>query len=181
MNQQGAGDQTLNSEIAILNSNDVLRQVVTICGLDSRQGLKDKMLDYVWNLAGGLHITALMRGVSSVLPLLRKPTQEERIAKAIDRLAAKLRVSVVKMSDVISIAYSSNDPRLAAKVLQTLGDVYLKQHALAHHPPGELEFFQKETAQARAILDLAEEKLVSFTQHGGVASGQVQLEDALGG
>jgi uncharacterized protein involved in exopolysaccharide biosynthesis len=179
VNQQAAGDQTLNSEIAILTSNDVMRQVVAVCGLDAHPGLKEKMLDGMWNLAGNLHATGLMRGLSGVLPVLRLSTPEERTARAVERLSAKLRVSVIKMSDVIAVSYTSNDPALAAKVLRTLSDVYLQQHASAHHPQGELQFFQKETGEARTLLDLAEERLVNFTQQGGVASGQVQLDGAL--
>ena len=153
VNQQSARDETLNSEIAILTSQDVLRQVVAMCGLDNQVSYMDRI--FRWH------------------------TRDERRAKAIDRLAGNLRVEVIKMSDVISVSYRSNDPQLAAKVLQTLGDVYLKQHALAHHPPGELEFFKKETEQARANLEHAEQKLVEFTQHGGVASGEIQLAGTL--
>jgi uncharacterized protein involved in exopolysaccharide biosynthesis len=153
VNQQSTREETINSEIAILTSQDVLRQVVELCGLDAK--------------------------VSSWHLRFHRTTQEERSARAIDTLANKLRVEVLKMSDVIAVSYRSNDPQMAAKVLKSLGEVYLYEHALAHHPPGEFEFFQKETDKARTRLDRVEGNLVEFTRVGGVASGEIQLAAAL--
>lgn len=153
VNPQSTRDETINSEIAILTSQDVLRQVVETCGLDAKGSS--------WN------------------HFFHRPTQEEKTAKAINRLASKLRVEVLKMSDVIAVSYRSDDPQLASKVLKMVGDVYLYEHALAHHPPGEFEFFEKETDKARARLDQAEANLVEFTRGGGVASGEIQLGGAL--
>ena len=175
-------DETLNSEIALLRSEDVLRQVVVRCGLDSKPGLWDGMIEGAWKTATDLHFDGWLEPIAKVLPFLHRPTQEtkdERTVRAMRVLAAKLRIEVLKMSYVISVAYRSNDPRLAAQVLQTLGDVYLTEHARAHHPPGEFEFFQKETDEARARMDRAEQKLVMFTKTGGVASGQLEMESAL--
>ncbi len=175
-------DETLNSEIALLRSQDVLRQVVVACGLDSKLGLWDGMVEGVWKGADDWQMDGWLEPVAKVLPFLRRPAQEakdQRTVKAMRRLAAKLQIEVVKMSDVISVTYRSNDPKMAARVLQTLGNVYLNEHALAHHPPGELEFFQNETDQARAKMNMAEQALVRFTKTAGVASGQTEMEDAL--
>ncbi len=175
-------DETLNSEIALLRSQDVLRQVVIACGLNSKPGLWDRMIESVWKVASDSHVDGWLEPVAKVLPMLRRPTQQtkdERTVRAMRVLATKLGIEVIKMSYVISVTYRSNDPQLAAQVLQTLGDVYLKQHALAHHPPGELEFFKKETDQSRTAMELAEQMLVKFTKTGGVASGQLEMEGAL--
>ncbi|HUA98737.1 MAG TPA: Wzz/FepE/Etk N-terminal domain-containing protein [Terracidiphilus sp.] len=180
VSQEGmASDETLNSEIALLRSQNVLEEVVKKCGLDARPGLWDGMMEGIWKTADAWHVAGALRPVAYLLPFLRRPTQQEITAKAMRRLADKLSIEVVKMSDVISVAYHSNDPQLAARVLNTLGDVYLTEHALAHHPPGELQFFRKETDQARAAMDAAENKLTGFTASSGVASGQIQLDNAL--
>jgi len=173
------GDEALNSEIALLRSESVLLQVVTTCGLDARPGLWGRMRDGLWAGATNWGLERWLRGVAFVVPVLRQPSKEERTAAALRLLASKLRIEVLKMSDIISVTYRSDDPQLAAQVLNTLGAAYLKEHALAHHPPGDLQFFQKETEQAHAQMDQAEQKLVNFTHQGGVASGQVQLDDAL--
>lgn len=172
-------DESLNSEIALLRSQNVLEQVVTQCDLTSRPEAWDGAKVWAWRRADALHIAGLLKPVAYVLPFLRRPTPAVLTAKAVRRLAGKLDIKVLKLSDVIEVSYRSNDPELATKVLNTLGSVYLKEHALAHRPPGELAFFQKETDQARAKMLHAEHKLVAFTRANGVASGQVQLDDAL--
>jgi uncharacterized protein involved in exopolysaccharide biosynthesis len=174
-----AGDEALNSEIALLRSQSVLMQVVKTCGLDARPGIWGKMRDGLWAKAGAWDLRGLLRGTSYLIPLLRQPSPDERTVRATRLLASKLRIEALKMSDVIQVSYRSNDPQLAAQVLNELGTVYLKEHALAHHPPGDLQFFEQETAQARDQMNQAEQKLVAFTQQGGVASGQEQLDDAI--
>lgn len=177
--QSSTSDEILNSEIALLRSQDVLRQVVIRTGLNQKPGLWLGAVDFIWNIAGRWHMRNALNHVAAVLPMLQKPTQEELTEKAVSRLAGKLQIEVVKLSDVISISYRSGKPQQAADVLNALGDVYLNEHALAHRPPGELQFFQKQTEQAHNALMAAEQKLVSFTQSGGVADGQTQLQDAL--
>lgn len=180
VNQQSTtSDEILNSEIALLRSQDVLRAVVTRCGLNQKPGLWFGTIDSLWNIAGHLHATGALSSVAIYLPMLQKPSPEALTEKAVSRLAGKLQIEVIKLSDVISVAYRSGNPQQAAAVLHALGDVYLNEHVLAHRPPGELEFFEKQTSQAREVLAAAEQKLVSFTQSGGVADGETQLQDAL--
>lgn len=180
VNQQGSSsDEALNSEIALLRSQDVLRQVVIDCGLNKQPGLWYGAVDGVWSAAAWLHMQGALRGLSAVLPMLRQPTQAELTDKAVSRLAGKLRIEIIKLSDVIAVSYRSSSPQQAARVLDSLGNVYLSEHALAHRPPGELEFFARQTAQASAALEQAEQNLVNFTEAGGVADGATQLQDAL--
>lgn len=180
VNQQGsASDEALNSEIALLRSDSVLSQVVAVCGLDRNPGFYYSAIDGLWNVAGHLHLDGVLGKIALALPFLRRPTQQELTAKAVSRLASKLSVEIIKLSDVISVSYRSSNPRQAAQVLQVLGNVYLKEHARAHHPQDELAFFARQTAQAHAALVKAEQNLVSFTQAGGVANGETQLQNAL--
>ncbi len=180
VNQQSTtSDEILNSEIALLRSQDVLHQVVTKCGLDQTPGLWFRAIDGLWSVAAQVNMTGALNALATYLPMLQRPRQEELTEKAVSRLAGKLEIEVIRLSDVISISYRSANPQQAAAVLHALGDVYLNEHVLAHRPPGELEFFEKQTAQAHDVLAAAEQKLVSFTQHGGVANGETQLQDAL--
>jgi uncharacterized protein involved in exopolysaccharide biosynthesis len=180
INQQSStSDEVLNSEIALLRSNDVLQQVVTRCGLDAKPGLIFGAVDSVWKVAGWLHISGALERAAAILPFLRRPTQQQLTEKAVSRLAGKLQVEIIKLSDVIAVSYRASDPQQAAHVLNVLGDVYLDEHARAHRPAGELEFFEKQTEEARSALATAERKLVAFTENGGVANGETQLQDAL--
>lgn len=178
-NQGSTSDEIINSEIALLRSDDVLRQVVARSRLDAQPGMIFGAVESLWNVAGRLHLSGALDTIAGVVPFLRRPTQQQMTEKAVSRLAGKLDIEVIKLSDVIAVSYHSNNPQQAAEVLHVLGEVYLTEHAAAHRPAGELEFFDKETGTARAALLAAEQKLVAFTQAGGVADGQTQLQAAL--
>jgi uncharacterized protein involved in exopolysaccharide biosynthesis len=137
-------EEELNSEVELLESADVLRQVVLSCGLQQRKSF----------------LTSLLGGRD-------EPT---RIAKAVDRLQKALRIEVVRKSNVISVSYAADDPQLAARVLSSLGDAYLKKNVAVHRPPGQFEFFDQETEAYKTNLSEAEAKLKVFSgEDGGVA------------
>lgn len=149
-------EEEMNSEVTLLQSQELLEQVVVACGLDSKPG-------------------SLMSKIVGD----RNLSREEKITKAVRSLANKLDVEVVKRTNIISVSYPSSDPQLAAQVVRTLSEVYLKKHAAVHRPTGQADFFQKQTEQYRKGLSQAEEQLVSFTRGEGVVSAQLEKEAAL--
>lgn len=149
-------EQEMNSELAFLQSPSLLQQVVVACGLDS------KPASFL-----GLHVGSPEQGKSA------------RIALAVRRLQGDLDTQVVKMADVISIKYRSSDPQLAARVLRTLAELYLKNHAELHRPKGTVEFFEQQTEQYQKNLASAQAKLILFTQDEGVVSAALQTDAAL--
>ena len=151
----GATEEQLNSEVELLRSRDLLEQVVVACGLDAKSD------SFRSRLAG------------------QGPSREESIAQAVRELANKLDIQVVRRSNIISVGYGSSDPPLAARVLKTLADGYLKKHAAVHRPPGAVDFFQQETTQYQKGLREAEEQLVRFTQDAGVVSAPLETEVVL--
>lgn len=135
-------EEELNSEIELIRSEDVLRKVVLTCGLDQKKNLLT-----IIGLGG---------------------TPEERTAKAIRKLRSDLQVETVKKTNVIAITYAHKNPKLAAKVLSTLDQVYLDKHVAVERPAGRYQFFEQETEQYKKELEAAEERLKSFSaeQHG---------------
>jgi uncharacterized protein involved in exopolysaccharide biosynthesis len=137
-------EEELNSEIELLQSGDVLRQVVTSCGLDQAKSLKE----YIFG------------------PL----TPEKKIAKATERLQNTLLIEPIKKSDLINVTYTSQDPQLAARVLRALGDAYIQKHVDVHTAPGQVKFFDQETERYKKDLNDAETQLKVFSeQPDGVA------------
>ena len=136
-------EEQLNSEAALVTSDDVLRQTVVACGLQHHKSL-----------------TGWLFG----------RTEEQKIAKAVDALKANLKVEPVRKSNLISVSYESSDPKQAAAVLTTLSKGYIDKHLEVHRPPGQLKFFEQETELYRQDLDNAENQLKQFAQgQGGVA------------
>src|SRR5205823_10485336 len=91
-------EEELNSEVELLRDEEVLRRVVQETGIGGRD----------W-----FHFLRMDEG------------NGERVERAARRLAKKLRVAPVKKTNLIAISYGAGDPRLAAKVLQAVGNAYL--------------------------------------------------------
>jgi len=139
-------EEELNSEVELLRDDEVLRRVVEEDGLGGRD----------W-----LHFLRLNEG------------HAERVERAARRLARKLQVEPVKKTNLITISYASNDPRLAARVLQSLANAYLEKHTVVHRPGGEVRFFEQQTGESRRELEQAQRNLLEFTSgHGVVAAAQ---------
>ena len=138
------GEEEINSEVELIQSPDVLRKVVTTCGLDKKKFL------------------------SSLLHPGQTP--ENRVDKAVLDLRSDLQLEVIKKTNVISIAYESHDPQLAQRVLSTLDDAYLQKHLDVHHPTGQFKFFDEQAEQYKKDMLAAEAQLKGFAdQSGGVA------------
>ena len=148
--QEEITESELNSEVELLNSRDLLRKVVLANGLQTRQ--------------------------RSWFRVFRKPNEEVVIAKAVRDLGKRLKVDPVRKTNIISVTYASSDPDLAARVLNSLGDLYLEKHLQVHRPSGEFTFFDQETEQLRRGLDTAEGRLTDFTRQRGVVSAQYERD-----
>ncbi|HTW30986.1 MAG TPA: GumC family protein [Candidatus Sulfotelmatobacter sp.] len=137
-------EEEINSEVEMLNSQDVLRQVVVSCGLDKKKWTAKYL--HPWQ------------------------TPANRTDKAVADLRSDLQLEVLKKTNVISIAYESKDPKLAQKVLATLDDAYLQKHLEVHHPSGQFQFFDQQSEQYKKNMMDAEAQLKQFaTEQGGVA------------
>ena len=131
-------EEELNSEVELLRSPDVLRQVVIACGLDQHKTLLDRVFG--------------------------SPRPDRLIARETDRLSKDLQVQVVKKSNLVDVSYTSRDPQTSAQVLKVLADAYLQKHVTVHSPPGQLQFFAQETERYKKNLTDAESELKKFSQ-----------------
>jgi len=143
-------EEDLNSEVELLHSPDVLRQVVVACGLDKRKRLRDR--------------------------LFGEPDAERKIARAANQLGKDLKIELVKKSDVIDVSYTARDAQAAVQVLKSLTDAYLQKHVAVHSPPGQYDFFAQETERYKKDLSDAEAQLKQFSQEDGGVAPQVSRD-----
>lgn len=130
----------INSEIALLNSKDLLEEVARQSGLDKKEGSS------LWS-----------RSAPS-------------IEKSVLQLEKDLTIAPVKKADLIEISYVASSPEAAASVLQTLANLYLEKHLKLHRPPGAYEFFQSQADQYGQQLRESEARLAAFQQQRNVIS-----------
>jgi|SRR5271169_2012605 len=149
--QNEVSEEDLNSEVELLESDDVLQQVVVTSGLQNRPS---------WLSFG-------------------KANPAERIAQATKRLRSSLQVEVMKKTNLISITYSGSDPQLTASVLRNLNDVYIQKNAEVHRPQGQFKFFEQETERYKAELGQAEQQLKKFASEQGGVAPQIARDQTL--
>jgi uncharacterized protein involved in exopolysaccharide biosynthesis len=142
-------EQEINSEVELLQNEDLLRQVVMTTGLSGVQGP----------------------------PADR--ASEIRIAEAVRTLGKELKVTPGHKSNIISVSYQSRDPKMAARVLATLATAYMEKHLEVHRSSGEFKFFDQQMRQYQQGLDQAQANLTAFTKKTGIVSADVERDSAL--
>jgi uncharacterized protein involved in exopolysaccharide biosynthesis len=142
-------EEDLNSEVELLNSDDLLRKVVLTTGLDRQSG-------------------------SSI-----GSDNAVRVAKEVRKLSRDLKIEPLRKTNVISVSYEARDPKLAEEVLRALAAAYTEKHLEVHHPSGEFKFFDQQTEQYKQGLDQAQDKLTDFTKGTGVVSADLERDSAL--
>ncbi len=150
-------ENQINSEIELLTSDDLMKQIVTECGLYQSRPSISAML-------------GLKQGAT---------TQAAQIEEASQRLAKDLVITPVKKANIIEVKYTSNSPATAAAVLKKLQDLYLEKHLKLHRPPGTYDFFKNQATGAEDQLRDAQKQLSEFQQSMNVVSLTQQKEQTV--
>jgi uncharacterized protein involved in exopolysaccharide biosynthesis len=144
------------SEVALLQGQDMLREVVQTCKLAEKHASFWDRFD-------------------SRDPEIRKAAALESAAAG---LARNLKVEAQKTSHVIDLRYGSAGlPETPACVLQTLGKLYLEKHLRLERPAGAFEFFAQETDKYQRALAESERRLVGFSTTEGIAAPDILRTD----
>jgi uncharacterized protein involved in exopolysaccharide biosynthesis len=146
-------EEDLNSEVALLQDESLLRKVVEANGLE-RSGLLG------W-LGLGTNDHA------------------HRVARGVRTLAQCVRVEPVRKTKLIAVQYDAADPARAAAVLKSLASLYVEMHTEVHRPGGQFPFFAQQSSESRQRLESAENRLMEFTQNEGVVAGTIERDAAL--
>ncbi len=104
------------------------------------------------------------------------PAETER---AVRKLSRRLTVEAPKKSNLIQVTYKDSDPVRAARILSALSTLYVKRHTNLQRPPGEILFFDQQTAEYGKRLRQSEAELVGFTRTRGVVSAALERDIAL--
>ncbi|MFZ0684131.1 MAG: hypothetical protein WAM89_01190 [Terriglobales bacterium] len=114
--------------------------------------------------------------IPSDLPASERPAEVEH---AVRKLSRRLNVEALKKSNLIQVTYKDTSPQRAALILATLSTLYVQRHANLQRPPGEIQFFEQQTAAYAKKLQQSEAELNRFTRDRGVASAALERDIAL--
>src|SRR5271163_2624804 len=125
----------------------------------------------------------LLKQVVKMAGLLPADTPDSErpaaIEHAVRKLARRLDVESLKKSNLIQVSYKDTSPERAARVLSALSTLYVQRHTNLQRPPGEIQFFDQQTAAYEKRLHQSEAELVNFTRNRGVVSASLERDIAL--
>ncbi len=81
-----------------------------------------------------------------------------------------LSVEGIKKSDVIAVSFKHKDPKMAAKIVNTLANAYLDEHLLVHKNPQSYNFFEDQSQVLKTNLEQSEAALETFKKENRVTA-----------
>ncbi len=143
---------TTGQTISVSESREIeINSIVEM--LDSRA-----MAERVVDTLGPDIILGKARAASSPIALDDKSKDRQR-QSAVGRVDRALTVTAPEKTTVITVRCDIDSPELAQRVVATLLDVYLEDHARVHRPEGSHEFFLKQAKLFEDELRSAEREL----------------------
>jgi len=155
----------INTEMAMMNNQDLVAQVIEGIGLTKEQF--DYVPDYrryvriAYQTAGDA-VRAAWNETKYALHVSRRPTAEElaewRLNKFIRDVMRGLVVEQVPDSDVVKVGFRCSDPALARRLADVFCERTISWHIDKLTQPGSLPFYQEQVEKARAALEDVEQK-----------------------
>ena len=81
-----------------------------------------------------------------------------------------LSVEGIKKSDVIAVSFKHKDPKMAAKIVNTLANAYFVEHLLVHKNPQSYNFFEDQSQVLKTKLEQSEAALETFKKQNRVTA-----------
>jgi uncharacterized protein involved in exopolysaccharide biosynthesis len=143
--------EVMNTEMAIVHSRTVMEAVVDRLHLDTPS----------------LHRSALSQAIHRLkarlagLGLINQGSEREGwIHGLVRRVRTKAKVN----ANIFTIRYGSDNPELAAKIVNAVTDAYLAHHLRIYSVGSTIEFYRKQVERAQAGLDRGRSALEAFKE-----------------
>lgn len=143
-------EEEMNSEVELLRDHAILQKVVEANDLGAQEE------GWWW-----------------------KHSRQAQIERAVRRLAGRLHVDPVRKTKLIAVSFEDNDAARAARVLNSLAQVYMEKHLEVQRPSGEFRFFEQQTERYGKELDNSEAKLLGLIEQKNVISAALERDIAL--
>lgn len=165
-------EEEILSEIEIFYNRYLIEKLVnqlwsdlTSVGIFTPQTLWQKIKFFFKEIFSWLRDTVYRIGYYLNL-IIKLPPFEEQIS----RIQSNLKIETIKDSNIIQVKYRSWNPHLAAKIVNTLTELYLEHHISVHKIPHAHNFFQTQKDILKKKLRSQEERLKEFRQKWDLAS-----------
>ena len=154
--------QQINSEIEILRSRFLAQKVV--------ESLRPEVIYKDLDNSGGGFLSNLFRATEA--DQSSEQSNGGIIDQAVTNLQKNTTIGAVKSSDVINVSFRHTDPQVAAKVVNTLVDLYLDRRLHVHKNPDSYTFLRDQSQILDNELRRSAESLNTFKKEHDLTSLQ---------
>jgi succinoglycan biosynthesis transport protein ExoP len=169
----------LNSQIYIINSEDVLRQAISEFG--PRRLFPDQRQSASWQAPSFLP-AGLLEAVSEIAVSLRSRNPDEArsdVDRALLKVKKRLAVTLEKDSQILSLTFRHEDPKIAEQFLGLVVRDFLQRQADLSGNAEAPAFFLQEAARYRDEYKKASAELSEFAKEHSTYSVSQEIELAL--
>ena len=150
------------TQFEILKSNTIAGAVITQLNLQDEAEFQPQQ---------GESVMDMLRDVLPFLPtdvaevLTEKELEERKLRALIRQFSEQLTIQPIRKTQLVSISFDSQDPRLAAKVANAVGDVYIQQDLFDKISVNESAsgWLHSRLSDLRVTLDKSEAKLQAYS------------------
>lgn len=175
--------ETVVSEMQLLQTRPVMERVCDKLGLSDRSAIENgdaappKRSAFVTEVSDAIKST--IAGIHDLLVELELVTVVEPREAAINTLQKSLTVTPVFSSNVFTVTYMDDSPKIAATVVNAVAEAYLDYRQDVYKPPGVVDHFKDELDQRKQELEQARERLRAFQDKYQVVNLESEIDNAL--
>lgn len=144
--------QMINSEVNIMLSDELLREVVKKLELTAWEP-QNVWLRIVWNL---------QKSLKTVLAAIGLSHPADPLDLIVIELRKRLDIKPVTMSNMIEVSLKGKNPEEITNIVNTLVDLYISRHIEVYQFKGGISFFGEQTDLYKKNLEEAEKALKDF-------------------
>ena len=166
----------LNSQIYIINSEDVLRQAISEFG--PRRLFSDQRQSVSWHAPNFL-TPGLSAAVSKIADLLRSKNPDEArsdVDRALLKVKKRLAVTLEKDLQILSLTFRHEDPKIAEQFLSLVVRDFLQRQADLSGNAEAPAFFREQAARYRDEYKSASAELSEFAKKNSTYSVSQEIE-----
>ena len=166
----------LNSQIYIINSEDVLRQAISEFG--PQKLFPEQTHSVSWNALSVLQ-PALSAAITKIAGSLRFESRDEGrsdVDRALRKVKKRLAVTLEKDSQILSLTFRHEDPKIAEQFLGLVVRDFLQRQADLSGNAVAPAFFRQEAARYRDEYTKASAELSEFAKEHSTYSVSQEIE-----
>jgi uncharacterized protein involved in exopolysaccharide biosynthesis len=172
----GVRKEDINSEIEILKNITILEEIIQSYSLNylfpkpkKPTGTFNKLKYHIKT-----SINSLRQGISDFFVKVGLKKEISRYEQALLSLQKNLSAQQKINTDVIEIKFRWHERQIAAKILDSIIEMFLQRHSQAHQISGEHNFLAKQVEYLQSKLSNSEDKLQKIKQDEDIISYQHQ-------